>query len=100
MGWPQPPSPVQTDNSTAVVGVINKTIVPRRIKSMDIRFYWLRCREAQGQFRWYWPPGPRNLGDYSTKVHPPIHHLAMRKQPYIIDIGRYLYQIMVTYHNF
>ena len=27
MGWPQPPSPVQTDNSTAV-GVINNTIVP------------------------------------------------------------------------
>ena len=46
-GWLQPPSSVQTDNSTAV-GVINKTIVPRRIKSMDMQFYWLRCREAQG----------------------------------------------------
>jgi hypothetical protein len=27
MGWPQPRSPVQTDNSTAI-GVTNKTIVP------------------------------------------------------------------------
>jgi hypothetical protein len=27
MGWPQPPSPIQTDNSTAV-GFTNKTIVP------------------------------------------------------------------------
>ena len=65
MGWPQPPSPFQTDNSIAV-GVINKTIVPRRIKSMDMQFYWLRCRKAQGQFRWYWAPGPTNEGEYST----------------------------------
>ena len=27
MGWPQPRSPIQTDNSTAI-GVTNKTIVP------------------------------------------------------------------------
>jgi hypothetical protein len=36
MGWPQPRSPIQRDNS-AVVGVTNKTIVPRRSKMMDIR---------------------------------------------------------------
>ena len=37
MGWPQPKTPIQTDNSTAV-GVTNKTIVPRRAKMMDMRF--------------------------------------------------------------
>ena len=38
MGWPQPKSPLhQTDNSSAS-GVINNTIVPRRIKMMDMRF--------------------------------------------------------------
>jgi hypothetical protein len=42
MGWPQPKSPIQTDNSTAA-GVINKTIVPRRAKMMDMRFWWFRC---------------------------------------------------------
>jgi hypothetical protein len=35
MGWPQPKSPIQTDNSTAV-GVTNKTIVPRRAKMIDM----------------------------------------------------------------
>jgi hypothetical protein len=35
ISWPQPKSPIQTDNSTAV-GVPNKTIVPRRVKMMDI----------------------------------------------------------------
>jgi hypothetical protein len=49
MGWPQPKSPIQTDNSTAA-GVTNNTIVPRRSKMIDMRFWWLRCRESQGQF--------------------------------------------------
>jgi hypothetical protein len=37
MGWPQPKTPIQTDNSTAI-GVTNKTIVPRRAKMMDMHF--------------------------------------------------------------
>ena len=37
MGWSQPKTPIQTDNSTAV-GVTNKTIVPRRAKMMDMPF--------------------------------------------------------------
>ena len=42
MGWPQPKSPIQTDNSTAAE-VVNNTIVPCRSKMMDMRFWWLRC---------------------------------------------------------
>jgi hypothetical protein len=49
MGWPQPKSPIQTDNSTAA-GVTNKTIVPRRSKMMDMQFWWLHCRASQDQF--------------------------------------------------
>jgi len=77
MGWPQTKSPLQTDNSTAV-GVTNKTIVPKQTKSMDMRFYWLRCRSAQGQFRFYWAPGNFNWADYSTKHHPPLYHESHR----------------------
>jgi hypothetical protein len=38
MGWPQPKSPIQTDNSTAA-SVTNKTIVPRQAKMMDLCFW-------------------------------------------------------------
>ncbi len=58
MGWPQPKTPIQTDNSPAV-GVTNKTIVPRRAKMMDMRFWWLRCRASQDQFRYYWDAGSK-----------------------------------------
>ena len=37
MGWPQPRSPIQCDNSTAI-GVANEKIIPRKTKSMDIFF--------------------------------------------------------------
>jgi hypothetical protein len=77
MGWPQPKSPIQTDNSTAA-GVTNKTIVPRRSKMMDMRIWCLRCRESQDQFRYYWDKGSNNLGDYHTKHHPDTYHEAHR----------------------
>ena len=46
MGWPQPPSPLQTNNSTAEC-VVNNTIILLKIKSMDLRFHWVRCHKAQ-----------------------------------------------------
>ena len=68
-GWPQPPSPIQTDNCTAS-GVVNDTIISRKIKSMDLRLHWLRCHEAQQQFHSYWAPGSNNWAEYSTKNNP------------------------------
>jgi hypothetical protein len=49
VGWPQPKSPIQTDNSTAA-GVVNNTIVPRRSKMMDMHLWWLCCQASQDQF--------------------------------------------------
>ena len=77
MGHKQPPTPLQTDNSTAL-GVVTSTIQPKRTKAMDMRFHWLRCRENQKQFRTYWRQGSTNLGDYVTKHHPSIHHTTVR----------------------
>ncbi len=59
MGWPQPKSPIQTDNSTAS-GVTNKTIVPHRAKMIDMQFWWHRCHASQDQFRYYWDAGSKN----------------------------------------
>jgi hypothetical protein len=75
MGWPQPKSPIQTDNSTASK-VVNNTIVPRRSKMMDMRFWWLRCRALQDQFRYYWDAGSKNWADYNTRHHPDTYHEA------------------------
>ena len=62
MGHKQPPTPIQTDNSTAE-GVINSKIQPKRTKAMDMHFHWLRNRETLKQFRFYWRSGKLNLAD-------------------------------------
>eukprot|EP00804_Cyclotella_cryptica_P004492 CCRYP_017634-RA/>CCRYP_017634-RA protein AED:0.15 eAED:0.15 QI:0/0/0/1/1/1/2/0/934 len=49
LGHPQPPTPIQIDNSTAL-GVVTNIIQPKRTKAMDMRFHWLRCRENQNSF--------------------------------------------------
>ena len=43
MGWKQPRSPIQINNSTAT-GYVNKTIVIKRLKAIKMRLDWLRCR--------------------------------------------------------
>ena len=70
MKWPHPKSLIQTEKSAAA-GVVNNTIVPRKLKTMDWRLHWIRCTEDQGQFRYYWTSGSLNWGDYITKHHPP-----------------------------
>eukprot|EP00978_Attheya_sp_CCMP212_P014720 scaffold37660_cov32-Attheya_sp.AAC.1 len=73
MGHPQPPTPLQVDNSCAV-DIVNNTVKQRRSKAIDMRFYWLKDRECQMQFKTFWKPGKENDGDYFTKHHPPSHH--------------------------
>ena len=79
MGHHQPRTPMQTDNSAAHSAVTNN-VQPKRTKVMDILFYWLRCRDAQGRFRYYWRPGSQNWADCWTKHFPASHHINMRSE--------------------
>ena len=51
MGHPQPPTPMQTDNTTAL-GVVNNNVM-KKLKAMDMKYHWLQDREHQCQFRHY-----------------------------------------------
>ena len=75
MGWSQPKSPIQTDNSNAA-GVTNKTIAPRRAKMMDMHLWWLQCRGSQNQFCYYWEARSKNWADYYNKHHTDTYHEA------------------------
>jgi hypothetical protein len=77
MGHPQPPTPLQTDSTTAT-GYSNDTIKQRRTRAIDMRLYWFKDRVKQGQFHVYWGPGYQNLADYFTKHHSPTHHKRIR----------------------
>jgi hypothetical protein len=83
LGHPQSPTPIKTDNSTSK-GFIYDNIHQKRSKSWDMRYYWLRDRAAQSQFKFYWEKGVNNHADYPTKHHPTKHHRAVRPR-YILD---------------
>jgi hypothetical protein len=78
MGYRQPPTPVQTDNSTAC-RIANDNIKQQQLRAIDMRFYWVRDRVQQQQFHIYWAPGKCNLADYYTKHHSATHHQQMRE---------------------
>jgi hypothetical protein len=84
MGHPQGPTPIQFDNKCAT-GILTDTVVQRRSKAMDMRFYWLRDRVRQHQFYVHWKPGQSNLGDYPTKHHSTKHHITVRPT-YVMNI--------------
>eukprot|EP00957_Ditylum_brightwellii_P189610 14433069-Ditylum_brightwellii.AAC.1 len=68
-----------TDNTTAN-GIVIDTIKQRRLRAIDMRFYWLKDQCKQGHFQVYWRPQDVNKGDYHTRHHPVTHHNNMRKQ--------------------
>ena len=77
MGHPQPPTPIEVDQETAI-GFLKSTMKQKRSKAMDMRFYWVKNRVNQNQFLIYWRPGTNNVGDYVSKHHSPAHHQTMR----------------------
>jgi hypothetical protein len=68
---------METDNTTDI-GYINGTIKQKRTKFMDMRFYWIKDRVKQGQFKIFLGQGFQNLADYFTKHHSPAHHKRIR----------------------
>ena len=86
MGHPQPKTPVTTDNTTAV-GLIQKTMIPKKAKSNDMRLNWSKCREAQGQFDLMWRRGRFNKADYHSKIHPTNVYIDKR-DGYVVYMPR------------
>ena len=77
MGHKQPPTPVQTDNTTAL-GFVTQNMQPKSTKSTDMQHWYLRNQEDRKQFRYYWSQGKNNDADYQTKHHCAAHHQQQR----------------------
>ena len=84
MGHPQPPTPLKTDNTTAL-SFIKSNIRQKKSKSWDMRYNWLRDRTLQQQFQFYWDKGVHNDADYHSKHHAAKHHLEQRHKFVLID---------------
>ena len=50
-----------------------------------MRLYWLRDKEEQKSFEYYWEKAEKNLADYHTKNHSAKHHLEVRNK-YVLTL--------------
>eukprot|EP00957_Ditylum_brightwellii_P115579 8815493-Ditylum_brightwellii.AAC.2 len=73
MSYPQPPTLLHADNSTAV-GITNKTVKPQKSRAMSMQYFWLLDQVKLKNFDVSWHPGQENLADYPTKHHTGTHH--------------------------
>ena len=92
LGHEQPPTPIKSDNNTAVE-FVKETLKVKKSKTWDMRYNWIRDREQQGQFYIYWEQGTNNYADYSTKHFPTSYHQQIR--PTYILKG---YHIQIRYY--
>ena len=77
LGHQQPPTLIQTNNTTAL-GVVSKKLQPKATNLVDMLYWWMQDRSDRQQFRYYWGPGPTNNADYYTKHFCEAHHRKKR----------------------
>lgn len=86
LGHPQGPSLVVSDNLVGV-NILNGTAKSKRSRSIDLRYFWIKDRISQKQFKLAWAPGSHNLADYLTKIHPAKTYESLRSK-FVTDIPR------------
>jgi hypothetical protein len=84
LGYPQPPTYILVDNEVAS-GIASNTIEPKRTKSIDMQYHWLRDRVQMQEFIVIWRKGMYNLDFFtkplSVKDHQVVMHLLVRIPP-------------------
>jgi hypothetical protein len=73
LGYPQPATYILVDNEVAS-GIASNTIEPKRTKSIDMQFHWLRDRVQIEEFIVIW----RKDQPLSVKDHESVMHLLVR----------------------
>ena len=79
MGHKQPPTPIQTDNTTAF-GFVSKIMVSKATTSTDMKYWWMRGRSDLQIFCYHWVKSKENRADYWTKHFCAAHHKETRPQ--------------------
>ena len=77
MGHDQPATPSLIDNTTAL-GFVKRKLNPKATKSTHMNNWYMRDKQDQKQFRYYWREGPKNDADYQRKNHCSAHHQEIR----------------------
>ena len=77
LGHPQPATPINCDNATAV-GISNGTVKMHRSRSMEMNYFYTCDQVKVGNFTVNYHPGKENMGDYPSKNHEARQHIHVR----------------------
>ena len=86
MGYPQTAITIICDNSCAA-GTANRTVKPKRSKSFDIKFHWIRKKVDDKIFKIIWKKGETNEADYLTKILP-IHQYRDKRYLFLSNVSK------------
>jgi hypothetical protein len=86
LGHLQPKTMVHCNNATAI-GIANTIVKRQRLQSMEMRYFWVCDKSAQGAYNVKWHPGQENLADYQSKHPPLVHHqdLHTKHSPLVLS---------------
>ena len=76
MGYAQPATPAQSDNTTAL-GFVTKNLNPRATKPTDMNNWYMRDKQDQKQFRYDWREGPKMM--QTTKQNTTVQRTIKKK---------------------
>lgn len=71
----QLPTPVQTDNTTAH-GFVTKNLNPKATKSTDMNYWFMRDKQDQKRFKYYWKKGKGTIQRIITPSTTAPHIIA------------------------
>jgi len=77
LGHPHQPIPIHCDNATAV-GISNGTVKQQRLRSMEMRHFYVCDQVRRKIYDVQYHPGLENLSDYNSKHFEVGHHLKVR----------------------
>ena len=83
LGHPQNPTSIVYDNQVSGK-IANGTAKVKRTKAIAKCYHWIKDRVRKKEFRLIWRPGPHNLGDFFSKIHP-VQHWIKARPVYITD---------------
>ena len=64
-------------NNATVIGIANNTVKRQHPCSMEMHYFWVCDKVAQGAYTIRWHQGLENLADYQSKHHIGAHHRAI-----------------------
>ena len=96
LGYTQPTTTILCDNKCAH-GVATDTVKPKRTKSIDMKFHWIRDRTRLGQFHVVWRKGQHNLADFFTKSLPV--HQYKKTLPLLVQVPPVIFAPTQTKHS-